>query len=59
MENKPPAKRKIKMELHPNEAWVIGRWRKYYRFGTIEIKMSEGLPQFIEKVRIREYPPRP
>ena len=57
MENQ-KEKRKIKMELNPNEAWVVEKWRKQYRFGTIEIKIHEGIPQFIEKVRIKEYPPK-
>lgn len=46
------------MELHPNEKWVIDKWRKQYRFGILEIKIHEGIPQFIEKVRIKEYPPK-
>ena len=44
--------------LHPNEIFIVECWRKKYRFGELIIKVSEGLPQFIEKVRIREYPPK-
>ena len=46
------------MELSPNEAWVVECWRKKYRFGMIEIKMHEGIPVLLEKIRIKEYPPK-
>ena len=46
------------MELSPNEAWVVEKWRKQYRFGVIEVKMHEGEPVSLEKIRIKEYPPK-
>jgi len=44
--------------LHPNEVFVIECWRKKYRFGELTIKIHEGIPQLVEKVRIKEYPPK-
>lgn len=58
MKNKDNDKYTIKMLVHPNEKWVIDKWRKQYRFGTIEIKINEGVPVLIEKVRIKELPPK-
>lgn len=49
---------KVEMILHPNEAFVINSWRNKYRFGVMEVKIHEGIPQLIEKVRIKEYPPK-
>ena len=56
MEDKQKIKKK--MELHPNEIFVIECWRKKYRFGEITIKIHEGIPQVLEKIRIKEYPPK-
>ena len=49
---------KTKTELHPNEAWLLETLRKRYRFGSVEIKMHDSVPQWIEKSRGREYPPK-
>ena len=58
MENLKIKKKTIKLEVHPNEKWVIECWRKKYRFGEITIKIHEGIPQVLEKIRIKEYPPK-
>jgi len=50
--------RKIKKMITENESFVIERWRTRYRFGEIRIKMHEGDPQGIEKVILKDYPPK-
>lgn len=56
MINQKPQTRKIQMELHPNEVFIIERWRKKYRFGELIIKVHEGIPQGIEKITFKDYP---
>ena len=51
-------KKLIKIEVNPNEKWVIDCWRHKYRFGNLEIKIHEGTPVMLEKVRIKEQPPK-
>jgi len=46
------------MELSPKEVFIIQRWRKKYRFGEIIIKIHEGIPQGIEKIILKDYPPK-
>lgn len=46
----------IHMEVSPNEAFIISRWRKTYRFGRIEILIHDGVPQGIEKIILKDYP---
>jgi len=48
----------IRMELHPNEKWLVECWRKKYRFGELTVKIHEGIPQCLEKIKIKEYPPK-
>ena len=43
-------------KLHPNEEFIITRWRNKYRFGRITIVMQDGIPQYIEKVIIKDFP---
>ena len=49
-------KRLIHIEVSPNEAFIIRRWRKKYRFGRIEILIHDGVPQGIEKVILKDFP---
>lgn len=51
-------KKKIKKLITENENFVIERWRNKYRFGEIHIKIHEGEPQGIEKVILKDYPPK-
>lgn len=46
----------IHMDVNPNEAFIIRRWRKVYRFGRIEILIHNGIPQGIEKIILKDYP---
>ena len=49
-------KRLIHIEVSPNEAWIIRRWRNKYRFGRIELLIHDGVPQGIEKIILKDYP---
>jgi len=44
------------MALHPNEMWLIQKWREEYRFGELTIIIQDGLPVRIRKVEFGEAP---
>lgn len=52
---KKPLNRKIK--VHPNEEWLINKWREKYRYGEITIIMQDGLPVRIKQAITVEAPP--
>ena len=52
MENK----KTIIMGLHPYEAWLVNRWRHYYRYGEITIITQDGIPIRIKKVITSDKP---
>jgi len=48
---------KIKIsELHPNEKWLISKWRNEYRFSKLTISIQNGIPQGIEEGITKERP---
>ena len=46
-----------KIEVHPNEEWLIKIWRKKYRYGEITVIMQDGLPVRIKQTISVEAPP--
>lgn len=47
----------VKVEsLHPNEEWLILRWRNKYRYGEITIIIQDGIPQRIKQCIIGDDP---
>ena len=44
------------MELHPNEAWLVNRWRHFYRYSEIIVVVQDGLPLRVKKVITNDKP---
>lgn len=48
--------KKITIQLHPFELWLVNKWRKKYRYGEITVSISDGIPVRIVRAFANETP---